>query len=617
MRRSSRRRSSTPPSIWLDENNDGISDNAYPIPNPHEGWGRVNVASAVDTRRQFVDGPTLTTNTSWATTFAISSGRPFKVTLAWTDYASSTNAARNLVNDLDLRITSPAGIVYFGNAFGGGWSQAGGAADRINNLENVFVAGPVAGDWVVEVLGYNVPYGPQPFALVIDGDVDGPSSSLPAVTVAGDWNRGERSRAVPGTFRVTRAGATTAPLTVHYSIGGTASADTDYLALSGSATIPVGSAAVDVLVTPVDDNDVESAESVTLTLLADATYSVGAPASATLTIASDDTYPDLIISALAAPARATAGEAIAVSDTTKNQGADLATPSSTRFYLSPNLVLDATDVTLGSREVPALGASASDSATTPLTIPTGTSGGTYYVLAQADGGLAVHETLETNNVRYSGQIQIGGDLTVSALTVPATGGAGTAIVVTDSTTNAGDAAVSSTVTVLYLSTNPTVDATDVVLGNHQVGPLAGGATVTTSTTVTLPSATATGTYYILAQADGTSMVVEASESNNVRFSSAIRIGPDLTVSALTAPTTAGAGAGIVVTDTTQNAGGGTAAASATVLYLSTNVTLDAADVPLGTRGVLALAPGASARCLDDRRDSDHGCDRRLLRSRGC
>ena len=33
-----------------DENNDGISDNAYPIPNPHEGWGRVNVASAVDTR---------------------------------------------------------------------------------------------------------------------------------------------------------------------------------------------------------------------------------------------------------------------------------------------------------------------------------------------------------------------------------------------------------------------------------------------------------------------------------------------------------------------------------------------------------------------------------------
>ena len=39
-----------------DENNDGISDNAYPIPNPHEGWGRVNVASAVDTRRQFLDG---------------------------------------------------------------------------------------------------------------------------------------------------------------------------------------------------------------------------------------------------------------------------------------------------------------------------------------------------------------------------------------------------------------------------------------------------------------------------------------------------------------------------------------------------------------------------------
>ena len=26
----------------LDENNDGVNDNAFPIPNVHEGWGRVN-----------------------------------------------------------------------------------------------------------------------------------------------------------------------------------------------------------------------------------------------------------------------------------------------------------------------------------------------------------------------------------------------------------------------------------------------------------------------------------------------------------------------------------------------------------------------------------------------
>ena len=70
-------------------------------------------------------------------------------------------------------------------------------------------------------------------------------------------------------------------------LGGTASADTDYLApAAGDDSRRLSE--VDVVVTPVDDNEVESAESVALTLLADATYSVGAPASATLTIVSDE-----------------------------------------------------------------------------------------------------------------------------------------------------------------------------------------------------------------------------------------------------------------------------------------------------------------------------------------
>jgi hypothetical protein len=40
----------------LDENNDGVNDNANPIPNRHEGWGRVDLNSATNGRRQFVDG---------------------------------------------------------------------------------------------------------------------------------------------------------------------------------------------------------------------------------------------------------------------------------------------------------------------------------------------------------------------------------------------------------------------------------------------------------------------------------------------------------------------------------------------------------------------------------
>jgi serine protease AprX len=155
----------------LDENNDGVNDNANPIPNRHEGWGRVDLNSATNGRRQFVDGAaSLTTGTNATYTYTIASGSsPFKVTLAWSDPASSTSAVKNLVNDLDLVVIAPGGTQYLGNVFAGGWSQTGGAADRVNNLENVYVASAAAGAWTVVVQGYNVPSGPQPFALVVDG----------------------------------------------------------------------------------------------------------------------------------------------------------------------------------------------------------------------------------------------------------------------------------------------------------------------------------------------------------------------------------------------------------------------------------------------------------------
>jgi len=168
----------------LDENNDGANDNDYPIPNVHEGWGRVDVANATDNSHQFVEAtPGLSTGGSASYPFTLSSGTPFKVSLVWSDYASTEAAAQNLVNDLDLIVTAPGGQQYRGNVFSGGWSQTGGSADRVNNVENVYVQSPAAGTWTVQVSGYNVPNGPQPYALVVDGF--GPTDTPPSVTVDG------------------------------------------------------------------------------------------------------------------------------------------------------------------------------------------------------------------------------------------------------------------------------------------------------------------------------------------------------------------------------------------------------------------------------------------------
>src|SRR5206468_7329920 len=71
-----------------------------------------------------------------------------------------------------------------------------------------------------------------------------------------------------GTFTVSRPGGAVndGAVTVTYSISGTAGNGTDYATLSGSVTIPNGSASVDIVVQPVDDALVEDIETVTLTL---------------------------------------------------------------------------------------------------------------------------------------------------------------------------------------------------------------------------------------------------------------------------------------------------------------------------------------------------------------
>lgn len=163
-----------------DENNDGVNDNDFPIPNVHEGWGRINLAAATDGSIQYVDeGTGLTTGGSQVFTVT-STGGPLKVTLVWSDYPSTESATVNLVNNLDLTVTSGANT-YRGNVFSGGWSTTGGTADNRNNVENVYLQSP-SGTYTVTVSGFNVPNGPQKFALVVDG---GTVSAPPPPTSTG------------------------------------------------------------------------------------------------------------------------------------------------------------------------------------------------------------------------------------------------------------------------------------------------------------------------------------------------------------------------------------------------------------------------------------------------
>ena len=109
--------------------------------------------------------------------------------------------------------------------------------------------------------------------------------------------------------------------------------------------------------------------------------------------------PDLIVALVNAPASAAAGTSITASDTTTNQGAGAAQPSSTSFYLSSNAVLDGADLRLASSAVPSLGPNVSNTGSVTLVIPASTSAGTWYIIAKSDGDDVLPESTENNNTR--------------------------------------------------------------------------------------------------------------------------------------------------------------------------------------------------------------------------
>jgi len=93
---------------------------------------------------------------------------------------------------------------------------------------------------------------------------------------------------VLGNFRITRSGATNAALQVNFELTGTATTPADYAFLSNSVTIPAGAGFVDLPVIPINDNTVEHAETVRLTLLTAPTAKIISPNVATVTITDND-----------------------------------------------------------------------------------------------------------------------------------------------------------------------------------------------------------------------------------------------------------------------------------------------------------------------------------------
>ena len=148
------------------------------------GYGKIDATAAIDQMRtgQFLEDQ-LGQGDNFQFTVDVTAGTPeLKVTVAWDDVAAAPNVVAALVNDLDIHVTSPSGARAYPwvlDPANPATPAAQGAADRLNNIEQVFVANPEVGVWTVEVFGYSVPDGPQPFSLVADSGISALVVALP------------------------------------------------------------------------------------------------------------------------------------------------------------------------------------------------------------------------------------------------------------------------------------------------------------------------------------------------------------------------------------------------------------------------------------------------------
>jgi hypothetical protein len=163
---------------------------AHRVPNKYDAQGKVSAAAPVPSYEQgfgfpvlddalYFPGdvsklraadvaPGLAAGESSSTTITVNPGTRLNVVLVWTDPAgtSRNDATPQLVNDLDLRVTTPTGTTMYGNE-----PLHPGQPDRLNNVEGVSIDAPASGKYTVDVTAARIGLGVrQPYALVITGN---------------------------------------------------------------------------------------------------------------------------------------------------------------------------------------------------------------------------------------------------------------------------------------------------------------------------------------------------------------------------------------------------------------------------------------------------------------
>ena len=153
-------------------------------PDPIFGWGLLNTKACVETLSQnglstWVSEEVLNQGQTFTMTVkAVGGAVPLVVSATWTDVPGVANISGivnstipALVNDLDVRVTRGSAVSFPWSLTSDATADAVQNVDnKVDNVENVRVAAPVAGDYVITVRHKgNLVGGKQDFSLVMTG----------------------------------------------------------------------------------------------------------------------------------------------------------------------------------------------------------------------------------------------------------------------------------------------------------------------------------------------------------------------------------------------------------------------------------------------------------------
>ena len=238
----------------------------------------------------------------------------------------------------------------------------------------------------------------------------------------------------------------------------------------------------------------------------------------TTKLVSANPNPDLVVKNITLSATGVKGKPINVVNSIKNQGKTASKGFYVNYYLK-NTPSSAA-IYVGKRYISSLGAGATNSQNTQITIPTNVESSNYYIMVYADITGLINESNETNNHNYSTtKINIQNsfqDLVVTKVTAPVNGIRGKTITVTDSIKNQGNTGTSGFYVNYYLKNSPSSAA--IYIGKRYITSLGAGATNTQNTQLSIATNTPINTYYIMSFVDITNLIKESNETNNHIYS---------------------------------------------------------------------------------------------------